>query len=300
MAYSQVAVYGMNEKVGLVSFRMDREAFDKPYSDETARLIDEEVRSFVDMAYKRTVALVEKHRTYIEAMTAELLHKEVLSLDDVERLLGKRPFMSQELRNIDRYIIQQLNEKQNSLTLYICGGETEGAGHGDRGAAAQQQRHSSNSDSGCLLAVVLVPCLLLVSMIVVLFPRLFLPFGAQEGGVCGRGGPPFTACTAPTAVVSPVSLCCAVLCYVRERCNECPYEPAAQKLKSQKLVIQRRKFYYATNIHTVNYDRLRRDERVRQMPYTRWGSFVCSLSIIINFISESLLRITFELSRHAE
>lgn len=43
MAYSQVAVYGMNERVGLVSFRMDREAFDKPYSDETARLIDEEV-----------------------------------------------------------------------------------------------------------------------------------------------------------------------------------------------------------------------------------------------------------------
>ncbi|GLI70800.1 hypothetical protein VaNZ11_015677, partial [Volvox africanus] len=42
MAYSQVAVYGMNEKVGLVSFRMERDAFDKPYSDETARLIDEE------------------------------------------------------------------------------------------------------------------------------------------------------------------------------------------------------------------------------------------------------------------
>ncbi|GLI70791.1 hypothetical protein VaNZ11_015662, partial [Volvox africanus] len=76
MAYSQVAVYGMNEKVGLVSFRMERDAFDKPYSDETARLIDEEVRSFVDMAYKRTVALVEKHREQIEAMTAELLRKE--------------------------------------------------------------------------------------------------------------------------------------------------------------------------------------------------------------------------------
>lgn len=45
MAYSQVAVYGMNEKVGLVSFRMDREAFDKPYSNETARLIDDEVRT---------------------------------------------------------------------------------------------------------------------------------------------------------------------------------------------------------------------------------------------------------------
>ncbi|KAG2493646.1 hypothetical protein HYH03_008163 [Edaphochlamys debaryana] len=103
MAYSQVAVYGMNEKVGLVSFRMDREAFDKPYSDETAQLIDEEVRSFVDMAYKRTVAMVEQYRDRIEAMTQELLSKEVLSLDDIERLLGKRPHMSAELRNIDRF-----------------------------------------------------------------------------------------------------------------------------------------------------------------------------------------------------
>jgi hypothetical protein len=41
---TQVAVYGMNERVGLVSFRMDREALDKPYSDTTAQLIDEEVR----------------------------------------------------------------------------------------------------------------------------------------------------------------------------------------------------------------------------------------------------------------
>ena len=40
---AQVAVYGMNDKIGLVSFRMDRDAFDKPYSDETARMIDQEV-----------------------------------------------------------------------------------------------------------------------------------------------------------------------------------------------------------------------------------------------------------------
>ncbi|PNG99141.1 ATP-dependent zinc metalloprotease FTSH 10, mitochondrial, partial [Tetrabaena socialis] len=71
-----VAVYGMNEKVGQVSFRMDRDAFDKPYSNETAQLIDQEVRSFVDMAYKRTIALVETHKAQIEAMTQELLKNE--------------------------------------------------------------------------------------------------------------------------------------------------------------------------------------------------------------------------------
>jgi len=103
MAYSQVAVYGMNDKIGLLSYRMDRDAFDKPYSDETARMIDNEVRAFVDDAYKKTLALVEKHRDLITAMAQDLLHKEVLNLDDVERLLGKRPFSCAEMRNIDRY-----------------------------------------------------------------------------------------------------------------------------------------------------------------------------------------------------
>eukprot|EP00197_Chlamydomonas_leiostraca_P001991 CAMPEP_0202857522 /NCGR_PEP_ID=MMETSP1391-20130828/427_1 /ASSEMBLY_ACC=CAM_ASM_000867 /TAXON_ID=1034604 /ORGANISM="Chlamydomonas leiostraca, Strain SAG 11-49" /LENGTH=796 /DNA_ID=CAMNT_0049536333 /DNA_START=393 /DNA_END=2784 /DNA_ORIENTATION=+ len=103
MAYAQVAVYGMNDKIGLLSYRMDREAFDKPYSNETAHMIDSEVRAFVDGAYKRTLALVEQHRDVITAMSNELLRKEVLNLDDVEKILGHRPFTSAELRNIDRF-----------------------------------------------------------------------------------------------------------------------------------------------------------------------------------------------------
>mmetsp|Transcript_7855 Transcript_7855/g.13510 ORF Transcript_7855/g.13510 Transcript_7855/m.13510 type:complete len:862 (-) Transcript_7855:907-3492(-) len=103
MAYSQVAVYGMNEKVGLLSYRMDREAFDKPYSNETAQLIDQEVREFTNSAYKRTIDLVTKHKDLITDMTNELLSKEVLNINDVERILGKRPFHSNEMRNIDRF-----------------------------------------------------------------------------------------------------------------------------------------------------------------------------------------------------
>lgn len=45
MAYAQVAVYGMNERIGLLSYRMDKDAFGKPYSEETAHMIDTEVRS---------------------------------------------------------------------------------------------------------------------------------------------------------------------------------------------------------------------------------------------------------------
>ncbi|GLI61266.1 hypothetical protein VaNZ11_003582 [Volvox africanus] len=153
MAYSQVAVYGMNEKVGLVSFRMERDAFDKPYSDETARLIDEEVRSFVDMAYKRTVALVEKHREQIEAMTAELLRKEVLNLDDVERLLGKRPFMCQELRNIDRFRhgsgaskAQELVTGEKTMETETGPGEEEGGAGGDGSGGAKENSDDTSGD----------------------------------------------------------------------------------------------------------------------------------------------------------
>mmetsp|Transcript_27322 Transcript_27322/g.50369 ORF Transcript_27322/g.50369 Transcript_27322/m.50369 type:complete len:692 (-) Transcript_27322:280-2355(-) len=103
MAYAQVAVYGMNERVGQVSFRMDREAFDKPYSDVTAQMIDEEVRALVDEAYKKTLAMVEEHKDKITAMSHLLLEKEVINVDDVEKLLGKRPYENAAMRNIDIY-----------------------------------------------------------------------------------------------------------------------------------------------------------------------------------------------------
>lgn len=103
MAYSQVAVYGMNPTVGLLSFPQEEGRLDKPYSEDTARLIDGEVRTLVENAYKRTVSLLEGKRGLVEAMATELLAKEVLNLEDLERILGKRPYKSLELRNIDKF-----------------------------------------------------------------------------------------------------------------------------------------------------------------------------------------------------
>ena len=74
----------MNDKIGLVSFPPNREAFaERPYSDETAQMIDAEVREFVAGAYTRTVALLTEKRELVEAMAQELLTKEVLGLDAV-------------------------------------------------------------------------------------------------------------------------------------------------------------------------------------------------------------------------
>ena len=77
MAYSQVAIYGMNAKVGLVSYPNEEGSFNKPYSNETARLIDDEVRKMVQSAYERTISLLEEKKTLVTALAETLLQKDV-------------------------------------------------------------------------------------------------------------------------------------------------------------------------------------------------------------------------------
>ncbi|MEM6346816.1 MAG: ATP-dependent zinc metalloprotease FtsH [Bacteroidota bacterium] len=92
-AYSIVTRFGMNPRVGQVSFKDDGEySFGKPYSDETARIIDEEVKKIIDEAYTRTKDILTEHKDDLEAIAQELLKKEVIFKEDVVRLIGERPF----------------------------------------------------------------------------------------------------------------------------------------------------------------------------------------------------------------
>jgi cell division protease FtsH len=94
IAYSMVTVYGMNDKVGNISFYdpQQENAFTKPYSDETAKMIDQEVRKLIDEAYDKTKKLLTEKRADVEKLANALLEKEVLFQSDVEALIGKRPF----------------------------------------------------------------------------------------------------------------------------------------------------------------------------------------------------------------
>jgi cell division protease FtsH len=95
MAYGMVTIYGMNQRIGNVSF-YDPKApdynFTKPYSEATAQAIDEEVKKIIEDAYNRTLDLLKSKRTELEAIAHELLQKEVIFQNDLERLIGKRPF----------------------------------------------------------------------------------------------------------------------------------------------------------------------------------------------------------------
>ncbi|MCC5921713.1 MAG: ATP-dependent zinc metalloprotease FtsH [Cyclobacteriaceae bacterium] len=95
MAYSIVSIYGMNDKIGHISFYDPNKSdysFNKPYSEETSRIIDEEVKKLVQSAYERTRDLLIEKRDALEIIAKELLEKEILFQSDLERLIGKRPF----------------------------------------------------------------------------------------------------------------------------------------------------------------------------------------------------------------
>jgi cell division protease FtsH len=94
MAYAMVTIYGMNDKVGNLSFNdpNNEYGFTKPYSDKTAELIDQEVRSLVDMCYQKTKVLLNDKKELLELLAQELLKKEIIFQADLEVILGKRPF----------------------------------------------------------------------------------------------------------------------------------------------------------------------------------------------------------------
>ncbi len=94
IGYAMVTVYGMNDKVGNVSFfdPQQETSFTKPYSEETSKLIDQEVRKLIDDAYVRTKNLLIQKRAEVEKLAEALLEREVLFQSDVEALIGKRPF----------------------------------------------------------------------------------------------------------------------------------------------------------------------------------------------------------------
>lgn len=98
MAYSIVTVYGMNDKIGNLSFydsKQSEYSFTKPYSEATSQLIDQEVKKIIEDAYQRTLKLLKEKKDDLEKIAQELLEKEIIFQSDMERIIGHRPFAQQ-------------------------------------------------------------------------------------------------------------------------------------------------------------------------------------------------------------
>ena len=111
IAYGMVVYYGMSEKVGNLSFyKMAQNSYDKPYSDETAKLIDDEVRQISDEQFKRAVTLLAEKRDQLDSLASLLLEREVLLKEDLEKLLGKCPWDVEEKKE-ETVLLMEPNEE---------------------------------------------------------------------------------------------------------------------------------------------------------------------------------------------
>jgi len=100
-ARAMVTVYGLSEKLGNITYYdssgQSEYNFSKPYSEETAQLIDEEISKLIKAQYVRAQAILKKHKKELTVLAKLLLEKEVIFSDDLERIFGQRPFVKDPL-----------------------------------------------------------------------------------------------------------------------------------------------------------------------------------------------------------
>jgi len=98
-ARAMVTVYGLNEKVGNITFydSSGNDSFVKPYSDDTAKTIDEEISKIIENQYQRAIQILDENKDKLNTLAAKLLEREVIFKDDLVEIFGERPFEKEEV-----------------------------------------------------------------------------------------------------------------------------------------------------------------------------------------------------------
>ena len=99
-ARAMVSVYGLNDELGNITYHdssnQNEYNFTKPYSEETAKIIDKEISSIIENQYKRALKLLKSSESKLVKLANRLLEKEVIFKADLENILGKRPFKTNQ------------------------------------------------------------------------------------------------------------------------------------------------------------------------------------------------------------
>lgn len=98
-AYAMVSIYGLNKRVGNISYydSQGRDMFTKPYSEDTARVIDEEVSKLIESQYQRAIEVLTENKEKLTQLAEKLLTNEVIFKEDLEQIFGKRQWETEEL-----------------------------------------------------------------------------------------------------------------------------------------------------------------------------------------------------------
>ena len=95
-ARAMVTIYGLNDKIGNVTYYdssgQSEYSFSKPYSDETAKVIDAEISLLIESQYERAIKILEANKDKLNQLADILIEKEVIFKDDLETIFGKRTF----------------------------------------------------------------------------------------------------------------------------------------------------------------------------------------------------------------
>ncbi len=118
-AYAMMAYYGMSERVGNISFydsQRGEYSFQKPYSEKTAEIIDQEVKQLVDEQYLRAKTIITENKEGLIELAELLLDKEVIFTEDVERIFGKREYHDEDIDLVKRVTKTDTETKDEEVT----------------------------------------------------------------------------------------------------------------------------------------------------------------------------------------
>ena len=112
-ARAMVTVYGLNDKVGNITYydSSGNDAFVKPYSEDTAKTIDQEISKMIEIQYQRAIDILKENKEKLTTLAELLLEKEVIFKDDLVKIFGERPFDKKDEKETDK---EEVTEENNS------------------------------------------------------------------------------------------------------------------------------------------------------------------------------------------
>lgn len=146
-AYAMITYYGLNPKVGNLSFYdssgQSEYSFQKPYSEKTAQVIDEEVSKMIESAYERTKLILRQNQDKLKQLAELLLEKEVIFKEDLERIFGKRPFDKEDAL----HAMVNPSETGTKVTDGGLGLGGEQTGNGSHTSSSTENEHGKEEDA---------------------------------------------------------------------------------------------------------------------------------------------------------